>query len=1284
MKTKRKINFEKSASSVENNLLEKDELERGGALFSFFDVQYDIDKAYRMINSGEYIFEIKSIPTYEIKHRSFNKGYSDSLNPDFSVAQGLVIKLPNGNDLLIDGNHRMNKAFTSGRKEMRVFYIDNPKTIKRFSKKIFAGGGNVDKKKVVDWLSKRRSNCADVTKLINHTTNSKQQSNSAEVTSSIKRTTNIIQNVIKKEVRYSPASSLSCPLSPTASDCLNDETHSKAIDNNNTEGDNANIENKITHDEIRNVISGKSKVRNGDAIQAASSYLRGNAGAGSSSERTKQVKTQTTGKINKFNGGGDLYSNILEMPREERIAFIIKTLSEDVYYSEKTLLFPELAKKTNDVLETYLRFDFEHPIINKLGDKIYFTPDARLVQRDGFIAAQIKYGVHFITSSSLDKTKRFWDAQKESLLLFLMEILLYPEGKFIQNDEHKSIIFVKEVTDRNHCCVILRVVLSSDGELMVVTMLPEKNAKYISKRKASGFWLDAPSIVPYVEESSPNVRQPKANDDIVRPESNSKDNNNSDAKNKETMESGGKVKDLIELVEKQGIIIMQYPVDEYEASMAGSAVLYNLNGRKHEIVTWNSRSDEHVAGAKTIASEEMKNKLSIGGRLMTPEEIKTSAIRDVITIPRSQNNNFKNKFGDLSELQATAIYDTFSDYENMGHEDAEADEQEYSADNLKYETVFLDKDQKWGDWAEYFDADTYGNQDYSGRVTLTKTGIEFINAVRARINSITAVDNESDMFPSEGAEPKFVDREAVLDHLYKEHHDTWALLNEIETAAVNDEKVAIFKTIELYDKDLKHHFESEEENLFPLIINDKNAERIKELIEQHGTISKMIKPIRLRDHRSIEDLVTFIKFLKSHIISEELLFSEFLKDPYEMHVSPEKNIRLDEVLSIQIKESNEIPDVVKYDITTTNPLKKKFDLPIDSENREAVKKLFKGIVGTEKGEAMRPQMQNVYASGNFMMGTNAHILMITPCSYTKKTFLFSQEWVSWATAGLDEKQKKLVAKKLNKNEVEGMGSDAHVWDVTQDTPEAKLKKHPFFNVIPKYGKENFQSEVDVYDLYDYLLLLKRYPFANQTTNHIFFNYELGGKKTETSFNGDLLMTACEKFIELGLKSMFVYMGDPNRGAMFCQHALPEDVNVYKFVQKSVTILLMPVMANDNREEIEPAALDIDFDRAFYPKFNFKTGQFTDFNGVVTHPLKAGSLLATYDFDITLKQFKAEWNRLKKAGDGNVYYKANHLLTTCIEGLYEKVFNKPKSRLLTHQIKLLLALNWLNFYKNEVK
>ncbi len=1321
---KHNLNFSKSANNVGNDLLVKEELEKGGALFSFFDMQYDIDKAYRMINSGEYIFEIKSIPTYEIKHRSFNKKYSDSLTPDFSVAQGLMIKLPNGNDLLIDGNHRMNKAFTSGLKEMLVFYIDNSKTIKKFSKKIFAEGGKAARVRTVVPVKDTKLKI-----LYLHGLGATPESDHVKIlyddnihiiaptldfekSSQFERLCEIVENVKPDGiVGHSMGADLGFLLSNKYQiPCL--------------------VFNPVFDPKFRG-ISSKIKIRGRENCIAVfgvcddemPSFIRNfywNCGY----------------KIYTENMGHDVPDKIKKKYFKDFINKITKEINISNFHEDTSANF-ELICYDDDALEKFdglvmtygLFHESDHPSTSK------YVFDSSYIFRLSDHWGQLESCKWMLVNSEGNEVivenkmalgkclldKFYKNENKES-----GKINKFTVGGGVGNKTLNEICDdfnyrIREIAkggNKNYKPIFLGMpsdILLSCGFPylpieMTVKRLTEKKEQQNHKFTFSSV-IDMPeyignpiavfqsktkinSKVILTEMTQDNVNMVVAIE-TKEPYSNIFTNSVRSLYQKDNIPeilSWICEHNLMEYVDKKKVVDWLSKrrsncADVTKLINHTTNVVQNFENPKNIDKKMNGGDIQSVTNNGWIYFEtkdiqEMKTKLSIGGRLMTPEEIKTSAIRDVITIPQSQEANAKCKFCNLSELQATAIYDTFSDYENMASDyDGET---LYEADNLKYQETFLGKEDHWIDYLEYFETNDGSYSSETGEVYLKESGIEFINAVRARINTITAIDNETDMFPSEGSEPKFVDRQAILDHLYKEHHDTWAVIDDISLHSLTDMNVARFKVVEFMNKHLKSHFEEEEEKLFPLIINDKNSERIKEIIEEHKKIVLLINK-RISHGQDDDAVEEFVDMIKSHIKLEEKLFSEYLQDPYGVHVSPEKNILLEEVLSIQIHESNEIPDVVKYDITTTNPLKKKFDLPIDSENREAVKKIFKGVVGTEKEDSMRPNIHNVYAMGNFMAGTNAHIIMFVPCSYIKKTFLFHHEiGTKTLFSAIDDKQKKKWWKDLDKKESEGQGEFAHVWDVNQETPEAKLKKRGFFAVMPKYGKENFQSEVDVYELYDYLLLLKRYPFPNQTANQIFFNYEFGGKKTELGFNRDLLMVTCEKFIELGLKSMFVYMSDPNRGAMFCQHALPEDVNIYKFVQKSVTILLMPVMGNDNAGEIEPAAMDIDFDRSFYPKFNFKTGQFADSNGVVTHPLKTGSLLATYDFDITLKQFKAEWNRLKKDGDGNVYYKANHMLTTCIEGLYEKVLNKPKSRLSTHQRKLLLALNWLNFYKNEVK
>lgn len=57
----------------------------------------------------------------------------------------------------------------------------------------------------------------------------------------------------------------------------------------------------------------------------------------------------------------------------------------------------------------------------------------------------------------------------------------------------------------------------------------------------------------------------------------------------------------VEDLENQGNELDRYPVDESQANAnAGDAVLYELNGKKFEVITWNERADDHEPGFQTV------------------------------------------------------------------------------------------------------------------------------------------------------------------------------------------------------------------------------------------------------------------------------------------------------------------------------------------------------------------------------------------------------------------------------------------------------------------------------------------------------------------------------------------------------------------------------------------------------------------------------------------------------------------------------------------------------------
>ena len=55
-------------------------------------------------------------------------------------------------------------------------------------------------------------------------------------------------------------------------------------------------------------------------------------------------------------------------------------------------------------------------------------------------------------------------------------------------------------------------------------------------------------------------------------------------------------------LENQGNQLDAYPVDEsLTVANAGDAILYELNGRKYQVITWNERAEDHVTGSKEVS-----------------------------------------------------------------------------------------------------------------------------------------------------------------------------------------------------------------------------------------------------------------------------------------------------------------------------------------------------------------------------------------------------------------------------------------------------------------------------------------------------------------------------------------------------------------------------------------------------------------------------------------------------------------------------------------------------------
>tara|TARA_R110000868_G_scaffold150976_2_gene374525 strand:- start:778 stop:2361 length:1584 start_codon:yes stop_codon:yes gene_type:complete len=125
-----------------------------------------------------------------------------------------------------------------------------------------------------------------------------------------------------------------------------------------------------------------------------------------------------------------------------------------------------------------------------------------------------------------------------------------------------------------------------------------------------------------------------------------------------------------------------------------------------------------------------------------------------------------------------------------------------------------------------------------------------------------------------------------FDELYKDHHDTWNLLDKIHACSINCTKSEAVKQsmeiINLWETELNNHFNQEEKMVvFPFIIKEmpELKNKISELLKDHEYITELI--LQLYTQKKNNLLVVHIcESLKGHIKKEEKIFRLFESDPY--------------------------------------------------------------------------------------------------------------------------------------------------------------------------------------------------------------------------------------------------------------------------------------------------------------------------------------------------------------------------------------------------------------------
>ena len=120
---------------IANQLGMNSTLKKGKQYFSTGGKTYDVDAIYNAIKKGKIRLKTKEVETFPMKYPVYDKNYAENHKIDFRKPNGITVRAESGEEVLIDGNHRMNNAYLKGKKTMKIYYIEDLKQISKFIKK---------------------------------------------------------------------------------------------------------------------------------------------------------------------------------------------------------------------------------------------------------------------------------------------------------------------------------------------------------------------------------------------------------------------------------------------------------------------------------------------------------------------------------------------------------------------------------------------------------------------------------------------------------------------------------------------------------------------------------------------------------------------------------------------------------------------------------------------------------------------------------------------------------------------------------------------------------------------------------------------------------------------------------------------------------------------------------------------------------------------------------------------------------------------------------------------
>jgi hypothetical protein len=178
--------------------------------------------------------------------------------------------------------------------------------------------------------------------------------------------------------------------------------------------------------ELQNIISGKSQVRYGDAIQKITSYLRGSKSSSSKTPESKQIKSQETAFIKQFCNQNLFWFNEIDLT-----SFVSSGAEQKVYLKDDYQVF-----KLNDSIYYQTWEDY----LNNLLLNIFFFSDTAyqligFYESDSVLYAVVQQPfIKFNQITSLENVKSF--LEKNGFINKKNNDYYHPELGIILEDLH--------------------------------------------------------------------------------------------------------------------------------------------------------------------------------------------------------------------------------------------------------------------------------------------------------------------------------------------------------------------------------------------------------------------------------------------------------------------------------------------------------------------------------------------------------------------------------------------------------------------------------------------------------------------------------------------------------------------------------------------------------------------------------------------------------------------------------------------------------------------------------